>query len=72
VIWALASLSLVVVLQQLFYMRLVDRLTNKLMSRNFYDFQVSEKVLKPKKKEQKMPKEDTDTVEDLGHLSDIG
>ncbi len=62
---AIAVLSGMNVFQVIIILRLVDRL----MSRNYYDFKVTEQ-LEPKTKEQPKVPEESD-FEDMGYLSGI-
>lgn len=63
---AIGSLTLLNILQGLLTLSLV----NRLMSRNYYDFKVSEQVnVKPSPAAPKIP--DENEFEDLGYLSGI-
>lgn len=62
------SLLAIIIFQAVFYYRLIQKLTDKLMSRDFVEYKQAEAMDK-QPKEKRIKIEDTAAIEDLGTLN---
>lgn len=59
-------LIILLVSQEIIFLMAIHKLVNKLMSRNYHEYQMSDKIVKEKKEEPLVIREEF--AEDLGHV----